>query len=873
MGWSRFFRRHHWDEERSRELQSYLDIETQENVARGMSPKEARYAAQRKLGNTTLIREEIYRMNSLGWLETLWQDLRYALRVLAKTPGFTAVVVVTLTLGIGVNTAVFSLLYDTVLERLPIRRPQELVQLTWLQGANWGSSFNWPEYRPLLEPEPALPGLFAYLIREANFQVGNLSERVRVQLVSGAYYSTLGVTPLAGRSLNAEDDRPGAAPVAVLAYAYWQRRFSLDPSVLGRTVYLDGTSFTIVGVTPPGFHGLNRLLPPDISYSLQAVQLPPGRSYYVYYFTRLESSLSLEQARTQVSARFRGLLNEELKPERSWMGSIKLDVVSASTGEDNVRFELREPLRVLGISVGVVLLICCTNIASLLMGRASARSHEIGVRLALGASQWRIIRQLLTESVVLGGGGGGLGLLTGFWVHRLLTALLAIDRSTAIQFRLHMPLLVFTVAVSLFTGILFGLVPALRATRLDLYVAIRGEAPVAGRLRLGPTRTLLIVQVAASIVLLLVATLFVRTLRNLERVDAGFNRDHLLLLTIDPRESRFQGDHVAALFDDLMERIPTIGGVRSAALALIVLFGQSANKNVWVQGVTQNSGAVAFNFVGPGFFSTAGIPLLMGREFSPRDRAGASLVAIVNEAFAREYFPGQNPVGRRFGDQGPSSAGKYEIVGVVKDSRYTSLRQKPYPAIIQALWQFPQQFEPQPFVLHVRTMGDAALIASSLLREIQAIDMGLVVYDVRTMADQVNGSLRQERMFAMLSALFGALALGLCCVGLYGLASYSVVRRTREIGLRMALGAVRRDILWLVLREALTLVSIGVVMGIPVALASTRLVQSLLFGLTPADPSSLTMAMLMLAGVATFAALLPACRASRIDPMCALRHE
>jgi predicted permease len=555
------------------------------------------------------------------------------------------------------------------------------------------------------------------------------------------------------------------------------------------------------------------------------------------------------------------------------MGNIKLDVVPASTGEDNVRFELRAPLRVLGISVGVVLLICCTNIASLLMGRASARSREIGVRLALGASRCRIIRQLLTESVVLGAGGGGLGLLTGFWVHHLLTALLAIDRSAAVQFRLHMPLLVFTAAVSLFTGILFGLAPALRAARLDLYVAIRGETLVAGRLRLGPTRTLLIVQVAASIVLLLVATLFVRTLRNLERVDAGFNREHLLLLAIDPRESRFQGDHVAALFDDLMERIPTVGSVRSAALALIVLFGQSANKEVWVQGVTQNSGAVAFNFVGPGFFSNAGIPLLMGREFSLHDRAGAPMVAIVNEVFAREYFPGQNPVGRRFGDQGPSSAGKYEIVGVVKDSRYTSLRQKPYPAIIQALWQFPQQFEPQPFVLHVRMMGDPGVVASNLLREIQAIDMNLVVYDIRTMTDQVKGSLRQERMFAMLSALFGALALGLCCVGLYDLASYSVVRRTREIGLRMALGAVRADILWLVLREALTLLSIGVVMGIPVALASTRLLQSLLFGLTPADPSSLTMAMLMLVGVAALAALLPACRASRIDPMCALRHE
>jgi predicted permease len=804
-------------------------------------------------------------------MSTLLQDLRYGLRRLAKNPGFTAVAVLTLALGIGVNTALFSLLHDTILERLPISHPQELVQLTWLQRGNLGSNFNWPDYRPLLEPQPALEGLFAYLNREATLRLGEASERVRVQQVSGSYFSTLGLQGFMGRTLGAADDRPGAAAAAVLSYAYWQRRFALDPSVLGKTVYLEDTPLTIVGVTPPRFHGLDRLSPPDITCALNAVPLPDGVSYYVYLFTRLKPGVSLEGARARVAARFHALLDGELKRERGWMGDIKLDVHPAGTGEYGGRLELGVPLGVLSILAGIVLLICCTNLASLLLGRATGRSREIAVRLALGAGRRRIIRQLLTESLLLGMGGGCLGLAVGSWVHDLLISLLEINSPETLQFRLHLPLLAFTAGVSILTSLAFGLVPALRITRSGLQTAMRSGESAVSRVSLRPTRAFLVVQVAASVLLLVGATLFIRTLRNLEAVNAGFDRDHLLLMSIDPRESRYQGDRVTGLLDELMQRLPAQPGVRSAALALIPLFGDSATKNVWVQGNAGNGNStVGFNIVGPNFFATNGIPLLMGREFSARDRAGAPLAAIVNEAFAHKCFPGQNPLGQRFGDQGPKSAGKYEIIGVVKDARDTSLRFPPRPAIFQSLWQFSQY---PPYVLHVRVMGDPETAAASVRRSIQGIDPGLVVYGVRTMTEQINGTLHLERTFAMLCALFGALVLVLCCIGLYGVASYSVTRRTKEIGIRMALGAPRTDVLWLFLRETLVLVVVGEVIGTPVALLSTKFAKSLLFGLAPSDPSSVLFALLMLVGVAAAACLLPARRATKIDPMVALRYE
>jgi predicted permease len=869
--WEWLFHRRQRDEDLEEEVRSHLRMAARGHIEQGETAEQARVSAVREFGNVALVKEVTRDTWGWGWLEQLMRDVQFGLRMMAKNRGFTAVAVITLALGIGVNTALFSLLHDTTLELLPISHPQELVQLTWFQRGNLGSNFNWPDYRPLLEPQPALPGLFAYLSREATVRLGEASDRAHVQQVSGAYFSTLGLQGFVGRTLDAADDVPGAAAAAVLSYAYWQRRFALDRSVLGKTIYLENTPLTIVGVAPPRFHGLDRLSPPDITCALNAVPLPDGASYYVYLFTRLKPGLSLKEARDRVTARFHALLEGELKGERGWMGNIKLDVRSAGTGEYGGRLELGVPLGVLGILACIALLICCTNLASLLLARATARSREIAVRLALGAGRRRILRQLLTESLLLGMCGGCLGLVVGSGAHHLLTALLEISSAETFQFRLHLPLLAFTAGVSILTSIAFGLVPALRITRSGLQEVMRSGESAAARASLRPTRVFLVGQVAASVLLLTGATLFIRTLRNLEAVDAGFDRDHLLLMSIDPRESRYQGDRVTGLLDELMQRLPALPGVRSAALAYIPVFGDSATKNVWVQGNAGNgNSAVGFNIVGPNFFATNGIPLLMGREFSARDRAGAPLVAIVNEAFAREYFSGQNPLGQRFGDEGPKSAAKYEIIGVVKDARDTSLRFPPRPAIFQSLWQFSQY---PPFVLHVQVAGDPQTMSASVRRSIQGIDSGLVVYGVRTMTEQINGTLHLERTFATLCALFGALALGLCCVGLYGITSYSVTRRTKEIGIRMALGAAPTEVVWFFLREILVLVGVGAMIGTPAAFASMRLFRGLLFGLSPSDPGSLLVALLMLAGVAAAACLLPARRATKIDPMVALRYE
>ncbi|MBZ5552858.1 MAG: ABC transporter permease [Acidobacteriia bacterium] len=815
----------------------------------------------------------------MRYSDDIAQDVRFGIRMLAKSPGFLAVAVLSLALGIGTSTAIFSLLNQAMFEPLPVKNPQELVQvlLAWPGGSR--SNLDYSEFRSLTENRQSFSSVLIYGERELNFRSDNLSERILAHLVSGSFYSTLGVDALVGRTITEEDDRGAASPVAVLSYAFWERRFARNPAVLGKTVYISNLPFTIVGVTPPGFFGTDRLSVPDITVPLATLPLPGS----VHCLGRLKPDVSLTQARAELAVLLHQAVNEMSAQMRDWTPrdrqlvlDLRVDLMRAGSGNWGMQLMLAEALPILILSAGVLLLIGCMNVANLLLGRAAVRSREISIRLALGAGRMRITRQLLTESILLSLVGGMIGLFFEFWAHYLLKILLPFDASASVQFLLDRRILVFTAVASMLTGILFGTAPALHATRVEVARSLKGAMPLTTRQRrLGPARSLLVVELAGSLILLVGAALFVRTLRNLRTFDAGFERQHILLLTLDPRESRFKNERLNTLFDELTAQVEAIPGVRSAALAHAPLLMGSTyrQKTLWVEGYNyapNENQFVSFNSVGPGFFANAGIPLLLGRDFGPQDRINASPVAIVNEALVHKYLPNQNPIGKRFGDEGSRSVGKYEIVGVVKDAKFWNLREGSRPTEFQLLGQLPEN---RPFVLHVRTTGNPSTVTASIRQVIQSIDRNLVLYDVRTMTDQVNQTLRHERMFATLSMLFGVMALGMACIGLYGVATYSVARRTSEIGLRMALGARRRDVLWMVLKETLSLVAFGAAIGTPVALACSRFVRSLLFGLTPADPATIAFSILVLVSVATLASFLPAWRASRVDPMVALRHE
>jgi predicted permease len=863
------FRPGRFDRELEEELQNHVAMQTEEFREQGLDPQAARYAAMRKLGNPALLLETGRETWGWRWLEDWLRDIQFAMRMARRTPLFISLAILTLALGIGLNAAIFSLLYDATMARLPVNHPEQLIQLTWTQRSQTGTTFNWPDYRPLLKPEPALPGLFAALGWDANLRSGEVTGRVRAQAVSGAYYPSLGVPAHAGRPLGPEDDRVEAAPAAVLSYACWHRRFGLDPGVLGHTVSLDGAAVTIVGVMPAYFKGMNRLSQPDITVALETAHLPTGKSHYVAYFARLGDGSSADAARTQVQARYAGLLATELKAV-PWMQDIRLGVASAAAGDIDAASDLEISLGVLGPCAGVVLLICCTNLACLLLARAGSRSREIATRLSMGASRLRVVRQLLTESVALAVAGGGAGLLVAWWSRSLLTARLLPASSETIPFRLHPPLLAFTAAISVASALLFGLAPALRSTRGAVGSHLRGEAPF-GALKFGRMgRGFLTFQVAPSLALLLIATMFVRTLRKLESVDTGFDRDRLVVMTVDPRDSRFREQRVAGLLDEIMDRAAAVPGIRGAAFAQMALFGGSALKNVWMQGGPEDSLMVAYNLVGPRFFATAGVPVLLGRDFSLRDRDGAPLVAMVNETFVHRCCAGRNPVGLHFGDQGMASAGKYQIIGVIKDAKYRDLRHATQPAVFEPLWQ---HLEDPPFVLHLRTDGDPIETAGRVRQTIKGIDPNVTVYNMQTLAESVSASLSSERTFSMLTACFGMLALALCCIGLYGVSACSVTRRTREIGVRIALGADRSAVLLTILRDTLVLTAIGVALGAPLALGCAKALQSVWFGMSAFDPVSIAFAAGVLAAMAMIACIMPAFRATRIDPVGALRYE
>jgi len=711
------------------------------------------------------------------------------------------------------------------------------------------------------------------------FQAGASPERTNAHRVSGSFFPALGVRALLGRTIGPDDDRAGAATrVAVISYAFWSREFGRDPSALGASVRLSGERFSIIGIMAPEFFGVDRATVPDLWVPL-AVDPAPG---LVWVLGWLRPGVSLERARAGLEPLFRQALEsmrdefrESSDRERNGFMAQRLLVNRATQGTSGVRWtywEYSSTLKILLGLTGLVLLIACTNLANLLMARSGARSREIGIWLALGAGRWRLVRQLMTENLLLALAGGAAGMLVTGWGHRLMLAFLVRDPlEVALDFHLDYRLLGFGLALSLATGVLFGLAPAVRATRAGISASISGAGRPAGTSIMPLAKGLLAIQIALSMVLLVGAGLFARSLRNLGTADLGFARENLLLMSVRPAakspQSRLQ------FWTEVTRRVSALPGVRSMALAGDAVFGNGGwNQTVWLPRVGQppQEAQVPFNLVSPGFFATAGIPVLKGREFGEQDRENAPLVALVNQTFARRFFGGEDPIGKRFDDRGAASTGRYEIAGVVGDAKYGSVRERTRPMVFHPMWQ---EAARGSCMLHVRTASESKAIAVAIRREVQAVDNEALIGDIRTLPQVIRAQLRQDRMFAVLAGFFAALALALGAIGIYGMVAYRVAHRTAEIGVRMALGAQHGDVLWLIMRETLLLLAAGAAIGLPAAMAGARLVKSLLYSLDPMDPLSLVSAAAVLFVAGALAGYLPARRAASIEPTLALRSE
>ena len=858
-----------------------LDRDLDEELAFHLAMRARKYgddpaahrAARRQFGNPTRIRETCRELWTFATLETLWQDLRYAVRTLARTPAFSVVAVLSLALGIGANTALFSLMDVMLLRALPVKNPQELVEFVRAtpDGAMM-TNLPYPVFEYFRRDRGALSDVFAIGWSRPVLRAGGVSRRASAHEVSGSFFPSLGVQALMGRTFGPDDDRAGAANrVAVISYAFWSRQFGRDPSAVGADVHLSGERFTVVGIMPPEFFGLDRGEVPDLWVPL-AVDPDPGE---VWVLGRLRPGVSVERARARLEPLFQQALESlrdsfKLSPERERKKflSQRLLVNRATEGASGVRWsywEYSSTMKILIGLTGLVLLIACANLANLLMARSAARSREIGIRLALGAGRWRLVRQLMTENLLLALAGGALGLLVAGWGHRLLLGFLVRDPlSVALDFRLDHRLLGFGLALSVATGLLFGLMPAIRATRAGMYRQ-RGAS------NLPLAKSLLAIQIGLSMVLLVGAGLAARSLRNLGAADLGLARESLLLMDVRPAAITPQARQ--QFWMELTRRVSGLPGVRSMALAGDAVFGNGGwSQTVWIDrpGEPAQDAKVSDNLVSPGFFATAGIPILTGREFGERDRENAPLVALVNQTFARRFFGNENPIGKRFGDRGQASSGRYEIVGVVGDAKYGSVREQTRPMVYHPLWQEPPRAS---FVVHVRTVSEPTALAPSLRREILAIDGEALISEVRTLPQVIRRQLRQDRMFATLASFFALLALALGAIGIYGIVAYRVAQRTAEIGVRMALGAQRGDVLWLIMRETLVLLAAGAAIGVPAALAAARLVKSLLFGLNPWDPPTIAGATAVLFAAGALAGFLPARRAASIEPTLALRSE
>jgi predicted permease len=859
-------------------------------------------------------------------MNTLWQDLRYGLHTMVRNPGFTAIALLTLALGIGANTALFSVVDKVLLKKLPVKEPDRLVLFdSWSNkefspGSHTGtnrhdpqtglttrSSFPYQTLVRLREQRGACSDIIAFGAISLNMNADGLADVASAQAVSGNYYEVLGVPAFLGRTITYSDDNAAASPVAVLSHRYWQQRFGGNRNVIGKQINLNNVAFTIAGVAPPGFEGAM-----DVGSSMDVAiplawepQVSGDRSemkgagdWWLRLMGRLKPGATIEQARSSLDLAFQqsALEHREARSAQRRAAGREpiraldakdyphLGAISGNRGEMNSRRFFAKPLRLLLGVVALVLLIACANVANLLLVRASSRQKEIAVRLAMGASRWRLIRQLLTESVLLATLGGGLGILIALWIKDSLLGVSEWAGREAISLtpRLDLRVLGFTFGLSLLTGIVFGIVPALRATRLDLTPALKDT----GRGSSASTRSLLskslvVAQVSLSLLLLIGAGLLVRTLINLQRVDTGFNERNLLLFSVDPSLLGYKDDRLRNIYQQMFARLEGVPGVQAVTFSRMPLLSRGSSSGTFdlpfakpgPDGTVPQTGDVYFHNVRENFFAAMEIPILLGRTFTANDDLKAPKVAVVNQTFARRYLPEGNPIGKHF-SLDIARPDEIEIIGLVKDAKYTSQRDET-PATMYRSWlQTPGATDSMTF--EVRTTGDPKAFVAAIRQAVREVDANLPLNNIKTQIEQADETLSLERLFAKLMSLFGLLAQQLASIGLYGVMAYSVSRRTHEIGIRMALGANRGKMLTMILRQGMTLTLIGVGLGLGAAYVLTKYLESLtsmLFGVKSRDPLTFGATAALLTIVALIACFIPARRATKVDPVVALRYE
>jgi predicted permease len=821
-------------------------------------------------------------------------DIRYALRMLAKNPGFACVVVFTLALGIGANAAIFSLMDRVLLQSLPVANPDQLAVLSSYdpkEGPDIDSSFSFPMYQDLRDKNDVFSGVIARSGAQMNVSYGDQTERVRGELISGNFFEVLGVRPWAGRLFNQDDDRtPSAHPVAVLSYAYWESRFGKDAGLIGKTILVNEHPLTVIGVTPPGFYGVSLSNNPDVRVTMMMTPvfnpLPPTRlqsrrHQWLSVMARRKPEVNQQQAQASLDVLYRQIREGEAQQlsanvsafDREQFLAQRIAVLPGDQGLRNMQVELKTSLLLLFGATCAVLLILCANLANLMMARATVRAQETAVRLALGASRLRLLRQWLTEGIVLAVIGGVVGVVIALWIKAGLMAFVPPDFRVNLTGPFDWRLYPFIFGVALLLGIAFSLAPAIQAARQVFAPGLRLESrsfTSAGRL-LSLRSGLILVQVALSLPLLVSAALLLRTLQNLRAVDTGFGKDNVLLASVNPALNGYSPERSAGFYNELLARTRALPGVKFASLATDSPISGSWDQNgIVVEGYTPREGERMVSdatWVSQDYFKSLEIPLVAGRDFSEEDRLESPKVVIVNERMAKHFFGTTDVLGKKIGLQ---KIPDITIIGVVKDAQYITLRHS-----LRRHFYLPTTQEKvlTGLTLHVKTSTDPQIVAESLRAQLKTLDPHLPLYNIKTLSTEIDESLVQERMVTWLSSAFGLLATLLTALGLYGVLTFSVARRTREIGIRVALGAQRRDVFKLIMSRGVVLVGVGVAVGVGASIAVSRLLESLLFGVTPNNLVTLVLASVGLVVIALVACYLPARRATQVDPLVALRYE